>query len=265
MPDKEFLEDYPLYRKFKSEFDTVLANLEKPPIHMNCEVCCSPHTFNMVNEYYENESHPNSAVEGTLVRARYKCTSCQDFHRVFYLKFGPNAEYVMKVGQYPSWGIEISKEMESALGEYSEYYKKGLICESQSYGIGAYAYYRRIVEEIIDDLLTDISDLLEGEKKQNYQEALEEARKSNITQDKIEIVKDFLPPILRPNGMNPLSVLHSNLSEGLHAKSDEECLELSISIKEILLFLVKQISATKKSSKQFTKSMRKLIEKKSNN
>lgn len=62
--------------------------------------------------------------------------------------------------------------------------------------------------------------------------------------------------------MNPLNLLHSTLSEGLHAKTDEECLEVAGSIRDILVFLVNQILQTKESSKKFTSRMRKLLEKK---
>lgn len=63
------------------------------------------------------------------------------------------------------------------LGEREETFKKGLTCESQGYGIGAYAYYRRIVEEVIDELLDGIADLMSGEDKEKYMEALEEKKK----------------------------------------------------------------------------------------
>ncbi|MDZ7680350.1 MAG: hypothetical protein U5J63_01245 [Fodinibius sp.] len=102
--------------------------------------------------------------------------------------------------------------------ESSRHYKKGLICESQGYGIGAFSYYRRIVEDI-DDLLDEISSLLKGEELDKYQEALQKTKKTNVTQDKIELVKDLLPQILRPDNMNPLSTLHSTLSEGLPWKN----------------------------------------------
>ncbi len=39
------------------------------------------------------------------------------------------------------------------LGEHLKDYRKGLICENHSYGVGAYSYYRRIIENVIDDLL----------------------------------------------------------------------------------------------------------------
>ena len=67
---------------------------------------------------------------------------------------------------------------------------------------------------------------------------------------------------VKPNGMNPLGVLHSELSEGLHASSDEACLENASHIKSILTFLINQIIQSKESSRNFTDSMKSLLNKK---
>jgi hypothetical protein len=139
---------------------------------------------------------------------------------------------------------------------------QGLACESHGYGIGANAYYRRIVEEIIDELLESITELIDPHEKSKYLEAIEETKKTIVAQEKIALVKDLPPAILRPEGMNPLSILHSSLSEGLHERTDEECLEAAKHIREILIFLVNQIALHRESSRRFTASMRKLLERK---
>jgi hypothetical protein len=157
---------------------------------------------------------------------------------------------------------ERSQHREVARRAHSEYFKKGLICESQGYGIGAFAYYRRIVEEIIDGQLDEISNLLVGSELKVYREALEKTKQTIVTQEKIALVKDLLPPILRPNEMNPLGVLHSTLSEGLHEDTEETCLEKAASCREVLIFLVNQVQASKAASIGFTESMKKLLEKK---
>ena len=105
----------------------------------------------------------------------------------------------------------------------------------------------------------------EANNREDYIIALEKTKKTRITQDKIDLVKDLLPTILRPNGMNPLGVLHSELSEGLHAESDESCLENASHIKDILTYLINQIIQSKEAAKQFTDSMKSLLDKKSGN
>ena len=264
MPYKDFLEEYPLYRKFKVErLAPCTDELPTVQINMECPTCKSRQTFVMTNKYWEACEYSNYPTDGLVFRMVYLCVHCQKFNRVFYIKVDDQKKWLMKVGQYPAWEIKGDENIEKLLGEHSGYFKKGLVCESQGYGIGAFGYYRRIVEEIIDSLLDEIAGLLKDSELSIYQDALSKTKETIVTQEKIDLVKDLLPPILRPDGMNPLSALHSALSEGLHAESDEECLEYAETCREILVFLVNQIAASKAASKAFTDSMRKLLEKKS--
>ena len=217
----------------------------------------------MTNDYCENYQYSNVNICGQVFRAAYLCTHCEKFVRMFYIEVDNEKKWLMKVGQSPAWEIHGNSQIEKLLGKHAAHYKKGLVCESQSYGIGAYGYYRRIVEEVIDELLNEIAQLMAGTELELFEEALAKTKKTTVTQEKIDLVKDLLPPILRPEGMNPLSVLHSSLSAGLHAESDEACLEQAVIIREVLLYLVNQVATSKAAAKNFTEGMRKLLEKKS--
>ena len=261
--EKEFLEEYSLFRKLTFEVPRQMNTIPKPPINMFCRNCGDTQTFNMINEYYEFYGYSNPPSADQKVRLLYECQSCRKFTRQFDVYISPDLDYVYKFGQYPEWEIKMDKNLESTLGKHSKTFRKGLVCESQGYGIGAFAYYRRITEEIIDELLDSISDLIEEEHKADYKIALEKTKQTRVTQDKIDLVKDLLPSILKPNGMNPLGVLHSELSEDLHAETDQACLENANHIKSILTFLINQIILSKESSKGFTESMKSLLDKKS--
>jgi len=134
---------------------------------------------------------------------------------------------MMKVGQYPPWSIEPSKDLKDVLGEHESTYKKGTICESQGYGIGAFAYYRRIVENIIAQMLADIATLIDPDKRDTYEAALASVSASIVAAEKINVVKDMLPANLRPGGINPLATLHDALSVGIHTLDDEDCMTIS--------------------------------------
>ncbi len=264
MPYKKFVEEYSLYRKFNVEkLPLTTDQLPVVQVNMECPNCASNQTFVMTNKYHENYVNVNFPVKGIVFRMVYLCVHCQKFERVFYVKVDESRQWLMKVGQYPAWDIKGDANIEKLLGAHSGYYRKGLICESQGYGIGAFGYYRRIVEETIDKLLDEIAELLTEDDLVRYEGALAKTKETIVTQEKIELVKDLLPPILRPEGMNPLAALHSALSEGLHAGSDDECLELAETCREILMFLVNQVAASKAAAKGFTASMRKLLDKKS--
>jgi hypothetical protein len=262
--NKEFLEEYSLFRKFKEGVrNHDLRMWKKIPVNMHCQVCGSRQTFNMTNEYYQigNGGH-NYEARNRVLDLQYLCESCKQFERRFFVSINNDVDTFYKVGQYPEWEIKMDKLLEKTLGRHSVNFKKGLVCESQGYGIGAFSYYRRITEDIIDELLDSISDLIEEDHKKEYEKALQKAKSTRVTQDKIDIVKDLLPTILKPNGMNPLGVLHSELSEGLHAATDESCLENANHIKSILIFLINQIIQSKESAKSFTTSMKSLLDKK---
>jgi hypothetical protein len=268
MPKKDFLEKDPLYSKLDmdiSPFETY-KEIPRPAVHMFCESCESDQTFQMVSNYnWKNRDDfpiPKdlNAFEALCV---YECAAC-GCHRSFLLHFDIQEHSVTKAGQYPPWNIEIRKDLTRVLGKYEKVYKKGLICESQGYGIGAYAYYRRIIEDIIDKLLDMIPELLSGNEREIYQHALELTKQETTASDKIALVKDLLPISLRPGGVNPLNALYQALSEGLHAETDEDCMALAENIRLVLIYLVEQVALARESSKSFTEGMKKLLEKKSN-
>lgn len=266
MITKEFLENYSLFRKLEISEEKKsghVSHWSKIPVNMNCDYCESNQTFNMTNEFWqagfqEQETSPHNRV----FDLNYLCESCKEYKRRFFVYVSDDLDFIYKVGQYPEWEIKMDGNLEKVLNKHAKTFRKGLVCEAQGYGIGAFAYYRRITESIIDELLDSIFDLIETEHQAEFKTALEKTKNTRVTQEKIDLVKDLLPSILKPNGMNPLGVLHSELSKGLHAESDKACLENANHIKSILTFLINQIIQSKESAKDFTNSMKSLLDKK---
>jgi hypothetical protein len=278
MAYKKFLEEFPLYKKFPTDFSIYqqVGRLPKPAIHMFCVTCSSDQTFNMLNDYAEVDYNDDRIVNEVIVRALYCCSACGIYQRRFLIRFFHEDEhsedetgatvtskkvFMQKVGQYPGWSILMDPELEKLLGDHAEYYKRGLANEAQGYGIGALAYYRRIIEEVIDHLLESIEEFAEPEEKENYDSALKAVKNTRVTEEKIRLVKDVLPASLRPNGINPLGIIFSALSEGLHAQSEEDCLECAETIRDALVFLVNRVVKIKATNKSFSDSMKKILDK----
>lgn len=60
MPNKEIIETYPLYRKYRIEgMPSHLDRFTKVKINMSCPICKSNQTYTMRNEYYENFPYRN--------------------------------------------------------------------------------------------------------------------------------------------------------------------------------------------------------------
>lgn len=263
MVDKKLLEEYQLYREFPIQINNDLRYVPKPSIHMHCDNCNSSQTFNMHKHYQSWAEYSNSPIKNETLTAQYTCEGCKEFIRYFLLKINEDATSVMKVGQYPAYDISVDPSIEKSFKEHIENFKKGKICESQSYGIGAFAYYRRIIELVIDELLNSIEELLDGEKKEKYHTALMATKKTKVATEKIELVKDLLPDSLKYGGHNPLGILHDNLSAGIHAGTDKECIENADAISIALVFLMSRISKIREEEKKFSDSMEKLLLKKS--
>ena len=203
------------------------------------------------------------ASANKVLQITYVCAGCKENIVTFCIKVSPDLKSIMKVGQDPVWDISGDRSVERLLGKHKSYLRKGMICESQGYGIAAFAYYRRITEEVIDKLISDIEDIMLAEDQETFAKAYEKVKKTRQTSEKILLVKDLLPPSLIIEGMNPLGILHSALSEGLHAEEDEACLSYAETIREALIFISSQISETKKRKQDFTYKMRILLDKKS--
>lgn len=263
----EFLERAPLYQWVEVEI-----NVEKPKggfrkfvlpyFSAYCEHCKAERSFGNAG-VTRSGADANTEFTGRTMAAMTVCVHCHQFWRAYIVHFHEDGKRVMKAGQYPPWDLSIDRQLARMLGDYKDIFKKGFICEAQGYGIAAYAYYRRIVETIIDELLKTIEGLLEKAEKEKYIQALESVETTRQTSEKIELVKDLLPDTLRPEGFNPLDVLHGALSEGLHELSEDECLERSTSIRNVLVFLISQVQHHSDGVKEFTDGMRTILEKKS--
>lgn len=285
VPSKMFLETYPLYRKFAMSLSVDWHQWPKPAILAPCGFCGSAQTFNMISDFAQfDEAKPGPGPGGQYppysgcIKVVYQCAGCGRSRRYFLLSvtqqhprsgggIAPPEQVtdasIAKVGQAPAWDVKPDSQLSAKLGASADILTKALLCESQGYGIGAFAYYRRILESIIDELLADIGELVAEAGHAQYSAALAEAKKSHRASEKIEHVKDLVPASLRPGGTNPLGILHGALSAGLHSMTEEECLESAAVIRGTLVFLVTQLSQMKQSVQQFTKDLQTLVKRQS--
>lgn len=74
-------------------------------------------------------------------------------------------------------------------------------------------------------------------------------------------MKHGIPDALRVGGHDPLTLLHDALSEGLHAQSDEECLQLAHTVRVVLAALVQRIGEVTRQDSQLKAAVAQLLEK----
>ena len=76
------------------------------------------------------------------------------------------------------------------------------------------------------------------------------------------MAKDSLPESLLINGHSPLKLLHSALSEGVHALTDEQCLEMASSVRVVLVELSDRLSQALKDEAELSKALTTIMNKK---
>ena len=163
---KEFYEEYGLYQKYvvKEESAGNLAEtfarvLSAPSLNLYCPNCKTIQTFNRTANDYCGLPNAQQIQRETFRCSGNFCTHSFTYYFV-YLTERDGSRYIVKVGQYPPFRLQPITQEAKALGDHVDDYVKGLACEKQAFGVGAYAYYRRIVEELIDNLLDRIPSLM---------------------------------------------------------------------------------------------------------
>jgi hypothetical protein len=136
-----------------------------------------------------------------------------------------------KIYQEPTFGSPIPKRLFQIIGEANrDHFLQARRAIARGLGIGAYGYYRRIVENTKFDLVGSVLQVAEATNAPATQiELLKKAQAESQFSKAIEILRDVaaIPAVLLIDGHNPLALLHDLLSEGIHQLSDCECLERS--------------------------------------
>jgi len=180
----------------------------------------------------------------------YQCRDCGEQSRVFSLYLAPDpfsdtGVVAMKLGEYPPFGSHVAKRLQNLLSnDELALYRKGLRCERDGHGIGAAAYYRRVVEHQWKALVTKLRDAASklgspADQLQIFDDALAQTQFSQA----VEMLKDAIPPKLRIlDGKNPLTLLYKPLSVQIHALPDDQCLQQAADIRVVLNELFDNIS-----------------------
>jgi hypothetical protein len=256
---EQFLESFPLYSRIKigSEFPTPNA------ISRECPECEKETTWNLVRAETLNPSNCFTyLLEYRCQRCRDRVTQCV----VFFVRCSwpddwqkSGGAYAQKVGEFPRASISIAKTLEKELGPTAEYYKRGLISRNSGFGLGALAYLRRVVEEKTNDLIEVVAQLAEAQNEPpTVVAAIQSAREQKTTYDqRIRIASEAMPPSLKPDGANALAVLFDLISAGLHAGSEEICLEIADEIRDVFEHVFSTLRAQVDAQRQMSAKLKK--------
>jgi hypothetical protein len=249
--------------------------LQKPEITLYCssDICNGHRVFR-----YEGPDQKIGANEKSILGyVIYVCSNCRRTKKTFSLHasveksaseagvsliFGDVPGTCYKFGEYPPYGPPMSNRLLRMFGKDRSFFLKGRQCENHGLGIGAFVYYRRVVENHKNQILDEI---IKVAKKMapDFVETLEAAKQEHQFSKALESVKDAIPQALLINGHNPLTLLYSALSEGLHAQTDEECLGLAHDVRLVLAELAERLTQALKDDAELNDAVSRLMQSKS--
>jgi hypothetical protein len=249
VPWAEFLKDYPL-----NSVQNVSAYFEKtndqynpfrrltPMLRLHCEKCMGVRNF--VGRWTHHEFF--SRGETLYDFLKYTCKDCGEAIKTFCVVSQASDNLgngcAVKIGEFPDLHLDLPRSVEKLLGDDYDLFIKGLTCEKRGLGIGAFTYYRRVVESQKNNLIAEVLRVAEklGATK-DVTDKLKAAQKEKQFSRAVEAIKEAIPESLLVDSHNPLRLLHDALSICVHAESDETCLRIAHSIRLVLADLSERL------------------------
>jgi DNA-directed RNA polymerase subunit RPC12/RpoP len=245
--------------------------VQLPEIELNCDSCSGM-------RFFKSDSLEADDLFYTGI-VSYRCKNCGFEFKQYALRLILNKEDTLhqyrknvvcktgtafKYGEDPAFGPPLPPQLVTLVRPQRELFFKGRRCESQGLGIGAFAYYRRVIE---DQKAAIIDAIIEACNKANADSSLiaelTEAKNETQSDKAVSVIKHALPEGLLIKGHNPLTLIHNALSAGLHAHSDEECLEFATTIRLVMIDFAEKLAAFRKTQSDLDDAVTKLLQKKS--
>lgn len=239
----------------------VIVKLSEPRIKLFCPSCNGERFFDVESW----DVIAGQDIWGTLYFL-YDCANCKSYNKRYIVtanKINNVLAKVKKIGEFPQFRPHVSNRVISLIEPDKELFDKGLLSETKGLGIGAFTYYRRVVDKQWKRLLNKIK---EAAKKQEVPkeiiQLIEDAEKETQFGKAVDMLKDAIPKSLYIKTHNPITLLHDATSVGLHGLTDEQCLDTAGAIRIILSKLADNIHQTIKDDDQIKAALTKLHKKK---
>jgi len=267
---REFLEDVqPGVEVEVIDFEKTLANGNVygifPTIELHCYKCDGIRHF----EARSSARLLDLSRSPFNVFVSYRCRNCTESGKTFAIagaySGSSGAWRLTKFGEIPKFGPPIPSRIYKLVGGERDQFLRGWHCELQGLGVGAFVYYRRVVESQKNRMLDEIirvTERLSGDEALLME--LRTARDETQFTKAIEAVKHALPQSLLVNGHNPLKLLHTALSSGVHELEDSTCLELATSIRLVLIELAERLALALKDEAELNAALQRLAERSRN-
>ena len=224
------------------------CSINTPILKLHCQHDSCARVMNFRCDYVSGDGERLVPNEFNYFYIVYQCSNCRQEQKVFSLiaavcKSGPPQGECCKFGELPPYGPHVPSKLIELIGPDRDIFLQGRRCENQGLGIGAFAYYRRVVENQKNRILEKIVKV--AQKLGTTQDTIDELNAAiEETQFKkaLGMAKDVIPDRLFINNQNPILALHRVLSGGMHEFSDERCLALAKDVRMVLGALSERLS-----------------------
>ena len=248
--------------------ETFTLHLPVIRLHCSSRQCQGPRSFQpgygSESKFWELEKIiPYDSEAGTAVlhgRALidYMCKNCELEKKTYVLEIDvsfernvPDEDHgaplrpvsIMKLGEFPPQVPHTPRDLLGLLGEQKDLYLKGRRAENYGLGIGAFTYYRRIVEDQKAQLIARIREVAEREgAPAEMLSRITQAAEAREFKRAVDLVSDAMPNSLRIDGHNPLQLLHTALSVGVHELTDNDCHERAGTVRAVLIGFAQRVA-----------------------
>ena len=226
-----------------SRSPTSLPILIKPRLKLHC-----PERFCNGIRYFDSYQTKKVTLteKWTRVFLHYSCSNCRSRTKIFAIMARWNMVTdqgeAAKLGEWPPFGPQVSLGIISMLGKNKDMFLLGRRAEIQGLGIGALAYYRRVVESQKDHIFNEIIKLKRRTNSPETQiEKLKAAKKEKEFKKAVELISDTIPKALLINDYNPLALLEQAMTKGSYIQDDSDALKLATAIRKILTDLAERL------------------------
>lgn len=265
----QILVNGPLYRRYvytgKNCHQSYSSGVRYGNLPKRLRMFCD-HTHCKQETWWDTDSTHFSFGSSFINNTTYTCRNCGNNRCYFYFIWQEHeqANIFIKVGQYPELEERVSQTLSESLGPADlKLFKNALRMRNFNLGLAAVAYMRRVVENRMNDMLDILRAAAEAHNDATPEliatfDALKAEKRFAV---KVDYAGKLLPSSLRPVGKpNPMAVLHDLASDGLHAKSDEECVEIFDRCRKTFEYVFGKLRIETEHAKTFVTEMAALAE-----
>ena len=150
-----------VHSMFKRHSNPEYAQLVYPTINLRCDsdICKGDNRF-FTCANVDGSGAAKWKNGATQVFLTYQCKHCEKSTKIYAIRASVASAdgqgVALKLGEHPVFGESMPSRLISLIGKDRELFLNGSRAENQGLGIGASAYYRRVVENQKDHIFDEI-------------------------------------------------------------------------------------------------------------